>query len=626
MSVAQHIRDRAGRFRWMGLLVVWAVFIAMAAVLLVERAGVQYSAGQHKLGMLAANDAVPASSAIFGQKPTCLVITDSDQDSVDDVKDQFDQILLDMKIAHRDVDIATDGADAIPSLTSFDRVIVLMPSLDGLGTHLTDLMSWVSAGGSLMLGMTPDNSNYLQAVASKLGIESAGYDYATAESIVPSDDFMLGGGERYEFSDPFDSSLSVSLRETARVWAKTGDAGTPLIWSNDCGSGHTVVCNIGIYDKVMRGFYASAISLLGDATAYPVINSAVFYLDDFPSPVPSGDGTYIKRDYGLSIADFYTKVWWPDLQKLAQKYGIRYTGVMIENYEDAVNQTEPARQADTTQFRYFGGMLLQMGGELGFHGYNHQPLALWDTDYGTLYDYKTWKNKETLVASLNELIAFQDEVLPNAHGSVYVPPSNILSARVRKLIGTDAPRIKTIASTYFEDGTDLPYVQEFGVASDGIVEQPRIVSGGMVDDSYMRLAAVSELNMHYVSTHFMHPDDLLDPDRGAKEGWEVYKGGLTDYLEWLTKSAPDLRRQTGSECSGAIRRFSSVTVGVDTSADAWTLSLGNFHDEAWLMFRANNGEPGAVTGGELTHLTGNLYLLKANDKTVTIERKEGGDK
>lgn len=159
MSVVQHIRDRAGHFRWMGLLVVWAVFIAMTAVLLVERAGVQYSAGQHKLGMLAANDAVPASSAIFGQKPTCLVITDSDQDGVEDVKEQFDQILLDMKIAHRDVDIATDGADAIPSLTSFDRVIVLMPSLDGLGTHLTDIMSWVSAGGSLMLGMTPDNSN-----------------------------------------------------------------------------------------------------------------------------------------------------------------------------------------------------------------------------------------------------------------------------------------------------------------------------------------------------------------------------------------------------------------------------------------------------------------------------------
>lgn len=626
MSVVQHIRERAGHFRWMGLLVAWAVFIAMAAVLLIERAGVQYSAGQHKLGMLAANDAVPASSAMFGQKPRCLVITDTDQDGAEDVKDQFDQILLDMKIAHRDVDVATDGADAIPSLTSFDRVIVLMPSLDALGTHLTDLMSWVKAGGSLMLGMTPENSGYLQAVAPKFGIDTVGYEYTTAESIVPSKDFMIGGGQRYEFSDPFKSSLLVSLRETAHVWAKTGDMGAPLVWSSDCGSGHTVVCNFGIYSKVMRGFYAAAISLLGDATAYPVINSAVFYLDDFPSPVPSGDGTYIKRDYGLSIADFYAKVWWPDLQKLAQKYDIRYTGVMIENYEDAVNQTEPARQADTTQFRYFGGMLLQMGGELGFHGYNHQPLALWDTDYGTLYDYWTWKNKEALVASLNELITFQDDVLPNAHGSVYVPPSNILSARARKIIGADVPRIKTIASTYFEDGTDLPYVQEFGVASDGIVEQPRIVSGSMVDDTYMRLAAVSELNMHYVSTHFMHPDDLLDPDRGAKEGWEVYKGGLVNYLDWLSTSAPDLRHQTGSECSGAIQRFSSVTVSVDTDADAWTLSLGNFHDEAWLMFRANSAEPGAVTGGEITHLTGNLYLVKATDKTVTIERKEGGDR
>ena len=626
MSAMQHIRDRAGHFRWMGLLVVWAVFIAMAAVLLIERAGVQYSAGQHKLGMLAATDVTPANSAIFGQKPTCLVISDSDQDGVEDVKEQFDQILLDMKIAHRDVDIATDSADAIPSLTSFDRVIVLMPSLDALGTHLTDLMSWVSAGGSLMLAMTPENSGYLQAIAPKLGIDTVGYEYTTAESIVPSKDFMLGGGQRYEFSDPFKSSLLVSLRETAHVWAKTGDTGAPLVWSSDCGSGHTVVCNIGIYSKVMRGFYASAISLLGDATAYPVINSAVFYLDDFPSPVPSGDGTYIKRDYGLSIADFYTKVWWPDLQKLAQKYDIRYTGVMIENYEDVVNQVEPVRQADTTQFRYFGGMLLQMGGELGFHGYNHQPLALSDTDYGTLYDYSTWKNKDTLVAAFNELIAFQDEVLPNAHGSVYVPPSNILSARARKIIGTDVPRIKTIASTYFDDGTDLPYVQEFGVASDGIVEQPRIVSGGMVDDTYMRLAAVSELNMHYVSTHFMHPDDLLDPDRGAKEGWEVYKGGLTDYLDWLTTSAPDLRHQTGSECSGAIQRFSSVTVNVDTSDDAWTLSLGNFHDEAWFMFRANNGEPGSVSGGEITHLTGSLYLVKATDKTVTIERREGGDR
>ena len=137
----------------------------------------------------------------------------------------------------------------------------------------------------------------------------------------------------------------------------------------------------------------------------------------------------------------------------------------------------------------------------------------------------------------------------------------------------------------------------------------------------MRLAAMSELNMHYVSTHFMHPDDLLDVDRGAAEGWETYKGGLKDYLKWLSAAAPDLRRQTGTECSAAIQRYAQLTVTLDSTDTAWTLHLGNFADEAWLFFRANEGTPGKVTGGELTRLTGNLYLLKANADTVRIEKK-----
>ena len=60
---------------------------------------------------------------------------------------------------------------------------------------------------------------------------------------------------------------------------------------------------------------------------------------------------------------------------------------------------------------------------------------------------------------------------------------------------------------------------------------------------------------------------------------------------------------------------------LDSTDTAWILRLGNFADEAWLFFRANEGTPGKVTGGELTRLTGNLYLLKANADTVRIEKK-----
>ncbi len=100
--------------------------------------------------------------------------------------------------------------------------------------------------------------------------------------------------------------------------------------------------------------------------------------------------------------------------------------------------------------------------------------------------------------------------------SVDVPPSNVLSDEGREMIVKEFPEIRTIASNYFVG--DMAYTQEFEAAEDGIVEQPVLFQVLVIDD-YMELAAVSELNMHFVNTHFMHPDDLLDEDRGARLGW-----------------------------------------------------------------------------------------------------------
>lgn len=605
------------RFRWQKLLVVWLVFGLMAAALFAERSGVQYTGTHLRLNLL--DTGLTKEEAATGETPTCLLLCDSTVDGGDEARAQFEQMLLDMKVPTAVADLAEK--EVLPAFENYQTVVVLAADLDTLGLRLLDLMDWVEQGGNVLFAMTLEKSGAFDTVAQKLGVLSSSWSNKVAESIVPAAGFMLGGGQRYELSDPFESALGVRLRDDATVYAVTGDEGVPLVWSTELGKGRIVVDNIGVYDKVMRGFYAASYSLLGDACAYPVLNSAVFFLDDFPSPVPEGDGQYIRQQYGLSIAEFYAKVWWPDLVRLAERYGIRYTGVMIENYGDDT-EAPPTRQRNIRQFQYYGGLLLRQGGELGFHGYNHQPLVLPETDYGDRYDYRQWPSADAIVAAMDELTSFQKAVLPYASGSVYVPPSNILSASGRAILGSRVPQVRTIASSYLEDGTDLPYVQEFGVAEDGVVEEPRIVSGSMVGDTYMRTAALSELNLHFVSTHFMHPDDLLDVDRGAAEGWEVYKTGLEDYLEWLTAAAPALRMQTATECAGAIQRFSALTVRLESGADAWTLRLGNFADEAWLLFRANGGIPGSVSGGELTHLTGNLYLLRADAPIVTMERKE----
>ena len=610
------------RFRWQGLVKVWAVFMAIALVLLVESLGLHYGATRFDITYLDRDKAIPAADAIAGEKATNLLVIDSSQEGVSDAESMLDRVLLDMKVPTVTVDLAQ--GDEIPTLKQYQTMVIAMPNLDPLGEHVLQIMQWVKKGGGVMFAMTPEKTGYLDVIGPQIGIESSAYKYVVTEGITPSKDFMLGGGQTYMFSDPFKSSLSVALNDRAQVEAVSSNGRTPLVWRSSVESGTAVMCNIGIYVKMVRGFYASAFSLLSSAMAYPVINSAAFYLDDFPSPVPSGNGKYIKRDYNMSISEFYSQVWWPDLVRLAERYGIRFTGVMIENYGDDT-KNDPVRQTDNTQFEYYGGLLLRQNGEIGYHGYNHQPLVLPNTDYGNEYTYVQWPNRKAIVDSLNELIAFQKTVLPAATSSVYVPPSNILSSEGRQIIGEDVPQIRAIASMAFPPDSSLEYVQEFGVAADGVVEAPRIVSGSMVNNSYMRLAAVSELNMHYVSSHFMHPDDLLDEDRGAKEGWETYRKGLEDYLDWLEQSAPSIRMQTGTECAAAVQRFSGLTVSMATSDDSWDLHLGNLIDQGWLMFRANNGTPGRVRGGSLTKLTGNLYLLKATSATVHIERKTGGE-
>lgn len=610
------------RFRWQGLVKVWAMFMAIALVLLVESLGVHYGATRFDITNLDRDKAIPAANAIAGEKATNLLVIDSSQEGVSDAESMLDRVLLDMKVPTITVDLAQD--DEIPALKQYQTMVIAMPNLDPLGEHVLQIMQWVKKGGGVMFAMTPEKTGYLDVIGPQIGIESSAYEYVVTEGITPSKDFMLGGGQTYMFSDPFKSSLSVALNDRGQVEAVSSNGRTPLVWRSSVESGTAVMCNIGIYVKMVRGFYASAFSLLSSAMAYPVINSAAFYLDDFPSPVPSGNGKYIKRDYNMSISEFYSQVWWPDLVRLAERYGIRFTGVMIENYGDDT-KNDPVRQTDNTQFEYYGGLLLRQNGEIGYHGYNHQPLVLPNTDYGNEYPYVQWPNRKAIVDSLNELIAFQKAVLPAATSSVYVPPSNILSSEGRQIIGEDVPQIRAIASMAFPPDSSLEYVQEFGVAADGVVEAPRIVSGSMVNNSYMRLAAVSELNMHYVSTHFMHPDDLLDEDRGAKEGWETYRKGLEDYLDWLEQSAPSIRMQTGTECAAAVQRFSGLTVSMATSDDSWDLHLGNLIDQGWLMFRANSGTPGRVRGGSLTKLTGNLYLLKATSATVHIERKTGGE-
>lgn len=304
------------------------------------------------------------------------------------------------------------------------------------------------------------------------------------------------------------------------------------------------------------------------------------------------------------------------MMNIADKYGIKYTGLAIECYDDAVDGTTDA-MPDTGTFLNFGNMLMRKGGEIGYHGYNHQPLCLGDKDYKDIYDYKTWVSEEAMIKGFSHLIKFCEELFPDVEISVYVPPSNLLSEDGRKML-IEEFGLQTLSGIYLPDDVlDFCLLQEYEVDENGVVDQPRIISGCDVDD-FMTMGAFSELNMHYINNHFTHPDDALDPDRGAETGWEELYRRFDVFLGWLYGSAPELRNLTSTEFSGAVQRFAAVIPHVEKNRDNMVLTIENFHDQAFFMARFNEKKPAHIKGGKLTHITGNLYLIEAGQEIVTV--------
>ena len=610
------LKENFHNFRFKGIFVITFVFALISIVLFVELSGVQFHYAQKTLAFLPQEQVVTKEQACSHLEKDTLLLYSSDDKASASAYEQFSIILDDMKVGTVEVDLAQSS---IPDYQTYSLIIVLFSDLSYVGEELVGICEWVHDGGNVLFPLTIDKNAYSSAIENKLGIE-ASFGYTFVESIYINEDFMLGGGRAFLVSDAYESARTVQLKpETTVVHAAMGkEDGVPLIWEANYGQGKFVVDNFGMCDKAYRGFFAASISLFQDVYLYPVINGSAFYLDDFPSQIPDGNSTYITRDYSTTIRDFYINVWWPDMMNLSDKYGIKYTGLAIECYDDAIDGTTDA-QPDTGTFLNFGNMLLRKGGELGYHGYNHQPLCLGNRDYKGIYDYKTWISSAAMEKSFQHLVDFCDELFPDVDMSVYVPPSNLLSDEGRQMLVKEFKEIKTLSGIYLPDDVlDFCLLQEFEVDENGVVDQPRIISGCDLDD-FMTMGALSELNLHYVNNHFTHPDDALDPERGAEIGWEELCKRFERYLAWLYASAPALRNFTGSELSAAVQRFVAVVPHKDITEDGMEITIENFVDDAQFMVRFNQKNPKSVIGGELTHLTGDLYLLDANRSAVTVQ-------
>ena len=613
-------KERYVNFRYKGIVSIVLIFALISVILFIERTGIRFNYSNPNLELLEKNECITKAEACKTLDRNTLVLYNSSEKDSLSALEEFKIIFSDMKVGYNAVDLAQNTTF---NFYDYEKAVILMSDINPLGHNITTLCEWVEGGGNALFALTLSKTPFSSVIEPKLGITDSSDNNALADSIYVDENFMIGGGRGFVIEDGYDSSHAVQLSEkNTTVHACSNDERkAALIWETKYGEGKFVVDNFGLYEKVMRGFFAASYSLLGDVCVYPVTNASTFYLDDFPSQIPSGNSSYIMRDYQTSIRDFYVNIWWPDMMNFSDKYGLKYTGLAIECYDDSVDGTTNAIP-DRETFVNFGNMLMRQGGEIGYHGYNHQPLCLGNVDYKGAFDYKTWESYDAMEGAFDELVDFCDELFPDVGMSIYVPPSNILSVEGREFLIKEYPQIRTISGIYFRDAdVDVSCVQEYDVSAEGIVDQPRVVSSCVLTP-FMELAVISELNLHYSNNHFTHPDDALDPERGAELGWEKLKYHFDQYLNWVYTSAPNIRNLTGSDTSAAIQRWAAAAPKTEIKDNQMTVTIDNFHDEVQLMVRFNEKTPGNVKGGKLTHITGNLYILEANKDTVVINFKQ----
>lgn len=342
-------------------------------------------------------------------------------------------------------------------------IIICFEDLDQ-GIKIEALFSYAEHGGSLLFAVRPMGGEYFGQYEDALGIQKL-YDVVDETGMHLLSNILIQG-KGFATDDEFmsNSCLEVDLTESAVVHARA-TSGLPLLWENNWGQGKIIINNTTMFnDTKSRGYILGTISLMSEDFIYPIVNAKVNFIDDFPSPVPEKKMGEAYNNLNMSVEQFYRNIWWPSILNTAKNYNMLYSGTVIECYADNVHAPFIGDNvtAEDSLF-YFGQELLQNGGEMGIHGFNHQSFSYDEKDVME-EDYNVWESEEDVAAAWKEIYRFVNEVFPDYEFRSYVAPSNILSREIRQIIPKVAPDLKVICGLYGENEGKGTYNQEFEVA------------------------------------------------------------------------------------------------------------------------------------------------------------------
>ncbi|MCR8657589.1 DUF2194 domain-containing protein [Paenibacillus endoradicis] len=547
------------------------------------------------------------------QEHHCVVIDSKDSQSID-LQNNLSEVYRYMKQAYVLQDVATERLEL-----SQCTAVSVTASLEVLGDYILAIEEYVEQGGYYFQMRIDNPDHVITQLYRKLGIVNYRFIDSNVEIHFKLPLLIGQTGKEYGSEFVYNDSLIVELDDDVTVYA-SGKSGIPIVWSNQYGSGKFMVYNgNNLYAKSNRGLIVGAISLMIPDYIYPIFNEKLFYIDDFPAPISSEINQDIYKEYGRNLSAFYRDIWWPDMIKASKRYNLKYTAVAIEVYEDnVIAPFEHAVRDNQTNLITFGREILKSGGEIGIHGYNHQPLQQRE-DVAKYYDYVSWKTTEDMGIATQEMLDYLKRAFPNYTPISYVPPSNILSNEGRKILKQTWPELRVVSAVYDTDTLNFAYVQEYKVAEDGVIEMPRMTSG-YFDTEYMTWLEANSMTSLGVISHFLHPDDLLESDRSGNKKWSELYEEFEKMLNRMESTYPWTRANTSDNAALEMGYVLSSHITRANDNNKVSVKIDNQQVTQYFILRSNK-RIGRLIDCDVQKIDEGTYLVTTDNEEFSIELK-----
>lgn len=488
------------------------------------------------------------------------------------------------RIAHDVFDLSANTP--WPGLDAYTAVFTATENLDRLAPdHVAAIVDFVEAGGGIaaiyrarssgldsLFGVI--SSNNPVAVAGGGGIRFPGRALPAFDGVQLAPEDMIGHVSLDQIPD-----------RRAEVLATTW-YGKPVAWAMPVGRARAAYWNsVFLCEKRARGLIIQTLEVVQPLTAVPCVNAGVVQIDDFPAPLVGRLPDFVREEFPtLSPEAFYSDVWCPDMFRLAERFGLKYSCFCVFDYVER-HELEAAG-IDPADHRPSGDAFKPIEcyrpPEMGLHGYNHQSLQLHD-----------W----TEVAEMKDALRHAKELwAPFGCGAPpvsYVPPNNQYDAAGIRALAEVFPGIRVISGSFFgrfEDGAN----REFGPEpwKTDLFCLPRTTCGYECTDEAL-FDSASQLATLGVWTHFLHPDDLLDvPEPGTPPVGRRNPHGRP----WRSrKGVQGLLNQAAALFSSIARRFPWLTYR--TTAEAADLVREHLSSDWTISFRDNSVSIAGLVGG-----------------------------